>query len=132
MTELRIFDQEKRNNFIVSLNELIKAIEKTDEKILLGSWIIVKGAYGYGKKICAIEDKLKNSDQYVTESKYLMSLLKSRNEYFNHVCIKKINSDFEFGIFDSAYLYIRSSDYKFINIIKNNFIVTTIDDNFMN
>lgn len=121
MKELRIFDKEKGFDYILSLSELIKAIEEFDRNILNGLWVIKKGAYGYGEIICAIEDKLKSNEQIIVESSMIFPLLKSNEEYFYHVCMKKQNYDLEIGVFDSTYLFIRNNCTELLNYIKNKY-----------
>lgn len=121
MKELKIFDKVEGESYLISFGELIKRLEQIDSNLINGEWEIVNGAYGYGELICSIEDELKNGQQYIIDGKTIFSVLKSEEEYFYHVCMKKISSDIEIGIFDSTYLFIRSNSDVLIKQIINCF-----------
>lgn len=118
MQELRIYDKVNSENFIISLGELIKSIEKIEPNILEGKWEIAKGAYGYGELICSIEDELSSGKQYQTDGSYIFPIIKSKEQYFYHVSMKKIDSDIELGVFDSTYLFFRSNNEELLKEIQ--------------
>jgi len=121
MQELKIYDKVKSENFIISFGELIKGIEKIEPNILEGKWEIAKGAYGYGELICSIEDELNSGKQYHTDGSYIFPIIKSQEQFFYHVSMKKIGSDIELGVFDSTYLFLRSNNEEFLKEIKTFF-----------
>lgn len=121
MKELKIFDKVEGESYLISLGELIKRLEQLDASLTDSEWEIINGAYGYGELICSIEDKLKRGQQCIIDGKTIFPILKSEEEYFYNVCMKKIGIDIEIGVFDSTNLFIRSNSYEFLNKIKNYF-----------
>lgn len=117
MRELKIFDKVKEGNYIVSLGKLVMHIERLLPSFADGMWEINNGAYGYGELVCSIEEELKSSNKYLIEGKNIFPKIKSEEEYFYNVRMKKVDSDFEIGIFDSTYLFIRCSNDKLIQQI---------------
>lgn len=119
--EINIYDKVKGENYIISLGELIKRLEQIDASLMNGQWKIENGAYGYGDFICSIEESLKDGDSYLIDGKKIFSVLKSEEEYFYHVIMKRVDLDFEIGLFDSTYIFVRSNDDKLIEQIRKLF-----------
>jgi hypothetical protein len=101
MHELRIYDKVDNENYIINLGELIKNIEKIESNFL--------------------EDELSSGKQYQIEGSHIFPIIKSKEQYFYHVTMKKIDSDIELGVFDSTYLFLRSSNDEFLKQIKGFF-----------
>jgi len=128
MKEIQVFDKFEGENFLINLGELIKRLEQIDTSLTDGEWQIANGAYGYGELICSIEDTVKNGSKYLVKGKRIFPVLKSGKEYFYHVCMKKVGSDFEIGLFDSTYIFVRSNDDELVKRIGNLFNEVKIID----
>ena len=128
MKELKIFDKVKNKGYLISLGQVIHRLEQIDTSLIDSEWEIENGAYGYGKLICSIEDDLKDGKKHLIEGEKILSVLKSEQEYFYHACIKKEGADFEMGIVDSTYLFVRSNDDKLIAELRKFFKETIIID----
>ena len=87
--------------------ELLASIRKREPQYLLGSWVISKGAYGYGEAVCAIEDNLANSEAVEFDGEALFPLLEKGDEYFYSVRMSKNDGSIELGLFDSSYLSMK-------------------------
>lgn len=110
MYELRIFDKDHEQRHVISNYEIINAIDKVETNITKGEWDLYKGAYGYGEYICLLEDEMKDKDMITVDGSKLFSIIRSKKEYFYHVCLHKCNSDIQIGLFDSTYYFIRSEN----------------------
>jgi len=121
MKELRIYDKVKNENYLIGFVEIIERLEQIVVNILEGKWEIATGAYGYGELICSIEDELKCGKQYLIDGAVIFPILKSGEQYFFHVCLKKIGSDLEIGVFDSTNIFLRTNNEELINQIKSFF-----------
>mgnify|MGYP001487293571 CR=1 FL=1 len=103
--ELRIHD--KIDGRVVPMGPLLVSIGRLRPKLLTGTWTIAKGAYGYGEKICSIEDSLTNTDTLEIEGEHLFPILEAGDEYFYSVSMSKKDSNLELGLFDSSYLLVK-------------------------
>lgn len=126
MKELRIFDKVASGNNIVSLAKLIKCLSCLNNRLLEGQWEVSKGSYGYGEKICQFEDELNLGKQCMVEGKDIFPIIEEDKQYFFNATLRKKDADFEIGIFDSTFLFLRSTDEKLLNQIGNYFQKTQL------
>jgi len=126
MKELRIFDKVASGNNVVSLAELVKYISYLNDGLLEGQWEVSEGSYGYGERICQFEDELDMGKQCIVEGKDIFPLIVEDKQYFFHGTLRKRDADFEIGIFDSTFLFLRSTDEKLLNQIGSYFQKTQL------
>lgn len=110
MYELRIYDKNDNQKQVISNNEIINSLDVVDSNITKGKWDILKGMYGYGEYICLLEDEFKDKDIITVDGDKFFGIIRSKKEYFFHVCLHKCNSDIQIGLFDSTYYFIRSEN----------------------
>jgi len=126
--ELRIFDKVQNKDYLVSLGEIIKVMNRINSSILQGEWEIVQGAYGYGEVICEIEDRLNKGKKCTIKYEELFPLLIEDEQYFYNVTLMKVGSNLSLGIFDSSFLFLRCDDQKILQEVMSNFKKTELVD----
>ena len=106
--ELRIHDErEGVPGVLVEFSALLNGLSKSIGEILNKNWEIFRGTYGYGEKVCSIEDCLDHQESIVISGTELLSLLLSNTEYFDNARIRLQEGWIEFGVFDNTFHYVR-------------------------
>jgi hypothetical protein len=126
MHELRIFDKSKNENLIIPIRNLIKIMESIIPNIFNALWSINKCAYGYGERVCSIEDELNYCNEIEINGEDIFPILKSGEEYFYNVCLNQADADIQFGVFDSTFLFIRSNNIFLLKKVQSSFNNTRI------
>jgi len=107
MVELRIFDLRDDNKALINFSDFLNMIKFLFNDFINNEWEIFKGAYGYGEKICEIEDKLENKNSIKINAKELLPYISNEQQYFDNAKIRVNNLNMEFGIHDSTFYFIR-------------------------
>jgi hypothetical protein len=108
MNELRIFDRwSKDDRLLTPLSVLLRVLLGICPEKLRGEWKLLKGAYGYGEKVCEIEDSLAGAEFVKVDGQNLRHLLAENEQYFDNARITVPSSGLEFGIHDSTFLYVK-------------------------
>lgn len=108
MNELRIFDRWSKNDRLLTpLSVLLGLLLEICPEKLRGEWRILKGAHGYGERVCEIEDSLANIAFVTVDGESLLHLLAEEEQFFDNARITVLSSGLEFGIHDSTFLYVK-------------------------
>lgn len=116
MRELRIFDS-GQDGRLVPLDVFLAVLRAACSRLEAAPWR-VRGAYGYGSAVCAIEDRLAANEEVVLSASTVQALLGRRNEYFFHVTFTCTEPPVEFGLRDSTYLFLRSDDPRLLTAVR--------------
>lgn len=115
--ELRIHDERKDvKGFLIPFGIFINMLIKVIGQPIYGNWKVYRGAEGYGKGICSIEDTLNARESTIVDGSKLMPLLLSKKEYFNNARIRLCQENIEFGIHDNTFFYVKGERKKLVEI----------------
>ena len=119
MFELHIFDMQSGRRTLIPFSVFLESILEELGQHLRGEWRISHGADGYGELVIAIADSLMETTSVVVNSAELLPALLSGEEYFEDARIEAIGTNYEFGISDSSFLFVRGNQDDLERIAKH-------------
>jgi hypothetical protein len=107
--ELRIHDTwEEKGNILVPFASLLGSLLRLfPGEMHIQEWTILSGAYGYGARVCEIEDSLEGRASVTVDARELLARLLEGEERFDNVRIQPVGGSLEFGVRDSTFLFVR-------------------------
>ena len=106
MTVLRVFDTDAESGRLLGVDRLLALLLQLQLVSADGTWVIDRGAWGYGTWICGLEDELEKRDRLdVLPTRLLRAL--DEGEYFYDVSIEVVSDPpVRVGLVDSSFLFV--------------------------
>lgn len=112
---------------IMRFSRLLDAIRRVDPGLLEGVWRVFD-IDGTGPTIVRLSDELDGRQPVLVEGRRLFDELGSEQESVWDVLLEKQGSALELGVFDSTFLFVRSTDRSLLERLASLFACTEIDD----
>lgn len=116
---LRIFDRDPGNSsLLVPFHGLLKLVLSTRPSLVLESWSVLRGAYGYGLNVCDLEHALEASTEQPLDVGSCLQWFEE-GEYFEQATLVCRTEDLEVGVFDASYLFLDSNDVGLVERVRH-------------
>lgn len=110
--ELRIFEGLLKGDVrvVAGLDALVPALLAVYPTLMAYRWEVLPGAWGYGDWVCALEDRLPTTGTTFVNSSEVIGALEAGESFYN-VRLRITELGLEFGLIDSAFLYVRAEKH---------------------